>query len=207
MQAISRLDRIDDLRDIVEMLCNAAMVVVVTLVAGAVVIAWLCTRRAQPPKAVVVWILLHSAKDESLEQMEEDIIQQMPFHVVYMCLQNIGELHNPGRPLPPAQFAAIKQRATAFATKVQSLTQGPAPTTDLDTITWSIKNTYGQTDIAAYCRDVLRVEPRQGTIKPKHFARVIQCDGLTVVIFKHAMCAFNRAFPTVITRQRRAVAI
>lgn len=213
MQAISRLSETEDLREIIEMLCQAAMVIVVTLVAGGVVIAWLCTRKsaappaaaAAAPKAVVVWIMLRDSKDESLYQMEEEIVPLMPFHVVYLCLSDVTKVYNTGRPLPPAEFVSIKHKATAFATKVKHLAEGPVSTTNLDTLTFALKSSYGETDIDAYCQAVLRAPPVQGSIKAKHFDRVLQWNGLTFFILKHAMCAFNRALPAVINRQRRAI--
>jgi hypothetical protein len=209
MGAISRLaTETDDLRDIVEMLCNTVMFVAATVAIGGVVIAWIMTRQraaappppAPPARAVVLWVFLADSKDESMHQMEQEIVPAMPFHVVYMSCGSIGKLYNPGRPLPPAEFETIKQQATAFAVKVKSL-----GTTNLDTLSHMIKCDAGEPDIPAYCENVLGLPPTQGAIKTKHFDRVLQWDGLTVFIFKHAMCAFNRALPAVVDRQYRAV--
>ncbi|MGB0550757.1 MAG: hypothetical protein ACPGR8_16665 [Limisphaerales bacterium] len=214
MGAISRLSETDDLRDIVEMLCNAAMFVAVTVVVGVVVIAWIVTRQRVPPPpapppqaAVVLWVFLADSKDESLNQMEEEIIQAVPFRVVYTFIHSVGKLYNPGRPLPSAEFEAIRQQATAFAAKVKSLAEGPVRTTNLDTLAHIIKQDSGSPDIQAYCENVLGLPPTQGTIKAKHFGRVLQWNGITAFIFKHPMCAFNRAFPAVVDRQRRAARV
>jgi len=216
MGAISRLSETDDLRDIVEMLCNAAMFVAVTVVVGGVVIAWIVTRQrvlpAPPPPppqaaAVVLWVFLADSKDESLDQMEEEIIPAVPFRVVYTFIHSVGKLYNPGRPLPPAEFEAISKQATAFAAKVKSLAEGPVRTTNLDTLAHIIKQDSGEPDIQAYCENVLGLPPTQGTIKAKHFGRVLQWNGITAFIFKHPMCAFNRALPAVVDRQRRAARV
>ena len=214
MGAISRLSETDDLRDIVEMLCNAAMFVAVTVVVGGVVIAWIVTRQralpAPPPPAaaaVVLWVFLADSKYDSLIRMEEEIIPAVPFRVVYTFVHSVGKLYNPGRPLPPAEFEAISKQATAFAAKVKSLAEGPVRTTNLDTLAHIIKQDSGEPDIQAYCENVLGLPPTQGTIKAEHFGRVLQWNGITAFIFKHPMCAFNRALPAVVERQRRAARV
>ena len=217
MGAISRLAPVaDDLRDIVEMLCNAAMFVAATVAIGGVVITWMLTRNQPrlpvppapetPPgpacQAVVLWVFLADSKDESIAQMEEEIVPAMPFHVVYMSCTSIGKLYNPGPPLPPEEFEVIRQQAIAVATKVLSF-----DTTKIDTISHMFKQFAGDPDIPAWCKNVLGVHPKQGAIKTKHFDRVLQWNGLFAMVFKHPNCAALRALAPGLNRQRLAVTV